>query len=273
MFTAYSNSKTMRSTILSVALVLLLNCTSILAQETYQFQNRWKPNEYIHVEQPKPTAGTIAAGWLSAQWVMVPVTGTGYYQIRNVWRNQYLHIQNGMLDCGDIQPGWWSAQWALEPVAGTTHVRIRNRWKPDVAVHNQSGVLEAGPIDLGWWSAQWAMININGQQPMAAPVVAERNGGNPSAFTPEHNGKIIQVIVRYTDQISMSDPAVGARIYFFPQEVITDTEGISFDPKNPPIGGQVFTIVEITPDIKFDRPMPMMRNRYNESFQFVAEIF
>lgn len=258
---------------LPFVVLLMLTCVPAMAQETYQFQNRWKSTEFIHVEQPQPASGTIAPGWLSAQWIVEPVAETGYYQIRNKWRNQYLHIQNGTLDCGDIQPGWWSAQWALEPVAGTTHVRIRNRWKPEVAIHNQSGLLEAGPIDLGWWSAQWAMININGSQPIAAPVVAARNGGNPSAFTPEHNGTITQVIVRYTDQISMSDPAIGARVYFFPQEVITDTEGISFDPKNPPICGQVFKIVETSPEIKFDRPMPMMRNRYNESFQFVVEIF
>jgi hypothetical protein len=262
----------MRTLKLPFVVLLMLICVAAMAQETYQFQNRWKSTEFIHVEQPQPASGTIAPGWLSAQWIVEPVAETGYYQIRNVWRNQYLHIQNGTLECGDIQPGWWSAQWALEPVAGTTHVRIRNRWKPEVAIHNQSGLLEAGPIDLGWWSAQWAMININGSQP-AAPIVAARNGGNPGAFTPEHNGTITQVIVRYTDQISMSDPAIGARVYFFPQEVITDTEGISFDPKNPPICGQVFKIVETSPEIKFDRPMPMMRNRYNESFQFVVEIF
>lgn len=34
----------------------------------YRIKNRWKPTEYIHVEQPVPTSGTIIPGWWSAQW-------------------------------------------------------------------------------------------------------------------------------------------------------------------------------------------------------------
>lgn len=265
----------MRIPFLSTIALLIVGITSLSAQDFYQFQNRWKSNEFIHVQEPNPSAGAIQPGWWSAQWILEPVDG--YYQIKNRWRNEFLHIQNGPVECSPIQPGWWSAQWALEPVAGTSFYRIRNRWKPEIALNNQQGYLEAGPIELGWWSAQWATLKIgvdNLVAPQAAVTISNRNGDNPSAFTPEHNGRIEQVSVRYTDQLSISGQVfVGSRIYFFPQEVIADTEGISFDPKNPPIGGQTFTVVETTPELKLDRPMPMMRNRVNDSFGLVVEVF
>ena len=272
----------MRIKFLSTIVILFIGIISSPAQDFFQLQNRWKAGEFIHVQQPNPAASAIQPEWWSAQWIFEPVDG--YYQIKNRWRNEFLHIQNGPIECGGIQPGWWSAQWALEPVAGTSFYRIRNRWKPEIALNNQQGYLEAGPIDLGWWSAQWATIKVGDEVPVATPSMAvtttaassisNRNGDNPRAFAPEHNGRIEQVSVRYTDQISISgNVSVGTRIYFFPQEVIANTEGISFDPKNPPIGGQTFTVVETTPNVKLDRPMPMMRNRGNDSFGLVVEVY
>jgi hypothetical protein len=277
----------MRIKTATLTATLMACIVSLSAQDFYQIQNRWKSNEFIHVEQPKPATSAIQPGWLSAQWILEPVSGTGYYQIKNRWRNEFLHIQNNQLECGAIQPGWWSAQWAIEPVEGTSSVRIRNHWKPEVALHNQQGYLEAGPIDLGWWSAQWQTIKVGGgetapaQQSIAVPAAAvttisARNGENPGAFSPEHNGTIEQASVRYTDQISFSSRkpiSIGTRIYFFPQEVIANTEGLSFDPKNPPICGQEYSVIQVNPQLKLDRPMPMMRNRNNDSFGFVIEVY
>ncbi|NOS90777.1 MAG: RICIN domain-containing protein [Cyclobacteriaceae bacterium] len=275
----------MRQLILFAVLLFSVGISSH-AQDFYQIQNRWKSNEFIHAEQPQPAVGSIQPGWWSAQWIIVDVDGSGYYQIKNRWKNEFLHIQNGALECSSIQPGWWSAQWALEPVEGSSFVRLRNRWKQETAIHNQNGRLEAGSIDLGWWSAQWQLIKVGEPQPVAVeqPVamptvvhqeVSPRNNLNPSAFVPEHGGVVTQISVRYTDQLSLPDNIqVGNQIYFFPQEVIiSNTAGLSFDPKNLPIGGQTFTVTEINPKVKLDRPMPMMRNRDNESFSLVVEIF
>jgi len=122
------------------------------------------------------------------------------------------------------------------------------------------------------------LIKVNGDGSVVAPSAAagstsNRRGDNPSAFTPEHNGRIDQASVRYTDQISIpGQVSVGSRIYFFPQEVVAYTESISFDPKNPSICGQTFTIIETTPFLKLDRPMPMMYNAVNDYFGFVIEV-
>ena len=265
------------------AILLSVIVNSLQAQNFVQIQNRWKPTEHIHAERENPEAGAIQPGWLSAQWVVEGVAESGYVLVKNRWKNTYLHIQDGPLVCGAIQPGWWSAQWSLEPVAGTNHVRIRNRWKPETALHNQAGSLQAGNIDLGWWSAQWLLVSlaadgsiVSNNTTSAGPTLSPRNGDNPSAFTPEHNGKIGQAAVRYTDQITVSSQetlTVGSKIYFFPQEVNANTDGLNFDPKNPPIGGQTFTVLEVTPHLKLDRPMPMMRNRNNDSFSLVIEVF
>ncbi len=275
----------MRQLILFAVLLFSVGINS-QAQDFYQIQNRWKSNEFIHAEQPQPMVGAIQLGWWSAQWIIIDVDGSGYYQIKNRWKNEFLHIQNGAIECSSIQPGWWSAQWALEPVEGSSFVRLRNRWKLEAAIHNQNGRLEAGSIDLGWWSAQWMLMKVGEPQsaavaqPVATPTVVQqevspRNNLNPSAFAPEHGGVVTQISVRYTDQLSLPDNIqVGNQIYFFPQEVIgSNTAGLSFDPKNLPIGGQTFTVTEINPKVKLDRPMPMMRNRDNDYFSLVVEIF
>jgi Ricin-type beta-trefoil lectin domain-like len=279
----------MKMSLLLVAVLLVGTC-NLQAQQIYQLKNRWKSGEYINVEQPTPSSGGIQPGWLSAQWTFEPVGSTGYYTIKNAWRNQYLNIETGPLTLGSIQPGWLSAHWSLEPVDGTSYYRIRNRWKPAVALHNQNGQLEAGPIDLGWWSAQWETVEVGGgstQSSQAQPPsssqgqpLAEnpRRSNNPGAFTPQHGGTIATAIVRYTDQISVSGgPTItkGSRIYFFQQEIVDfNPTGVSFDAKNPAIGGQEFTVIEpTTPSLKLDRPMPMMRNTENSYFSLVVEIY
>ena len=264
----------MRSTLPSTLALLIIGITSLNAQDLYQFQNRWKPNEYIIADRLKLSTSTIRPDWWSAQWLFESVEG--YYRINSRGGNHFVNIEYGPVECSSIEPGWWSAQWALEPLDGTSFYRIRNRWKPEIALHNERGYLEAGPVDLGWWSAQWMLIKVNGDGSVVAPAAgstSNRRGDNPSAFTPEHNGRIDQASVRYTDQISIpGQVSVGSRIYFFPQEVVAYTESISFDPKNPSICGQTFTIIETTPFLKLDRPMPMMYNAVNDYFGFVIEV-
>lgn len=276
----------MKASWLSFIAVLILGVSSLQAQELYQLKNRWKTNEFINVEQLTPASTAIKPEWWSAQWIFEPVEGTSYYKIKSRWKNQYLHIERGPIELGDIQTGWWSAQWSLEPVAGTSFYRIRNRWKSDVALHNQNGSLEAGKIELGWWSAQWERVKVGSEAVAAAPpqqpaspatTVSDRNNNNPSAFRPEHNGRIETASVRYTDQIYImgnSKIQNGDKIYFFPQEMVNiNKDGLSFDAKNPPIGGQVFTVKEAEPRLVLDKPMPMMRNRVNDNFSLVVEIY
>ena len=281
-------------------MILLLLCGyafTAASQDFIRLKNRWKPNEYIHVEQPIPASGGIQQGWHSAQWVLEPVAGTSFYKIKNRWKNTYLHVEQGPLAIGDIQPGWWSAQWQLEGVPGTSFYRIRNRWKPNVALHNQNSRLEAGDVEPGWWSAQWELEQLNTTATPAArspqpntPKVSTPQAGNPpaapqktalpsnrdaNAFTPQHGGKISVMFIRYTRVNMMANTQLkpGDRIYFFPQSIECNRDGASFNPDNPALGGQTFTVKEVTPQLVLDRDIPMMRNRTNDSFSMVVEVF
>ncbi|MEQ8364975.1 MAG: hypothetical protein RH948_19030 [Cyclobacteriaceae bacterium] len=277
-------------------IMMLLLCgyaLSATSQNFVKLKNRWKPTEYIHVEQPTPASGGIQPGWHSAQWLLEPVAGTAFYKIKNRWKNTYLHIEQGPLAIGDIQSGWWSAQWQIEAIPGTSFYRLRNRWKPTVAIHNQNGRLEAGAIQDGWWSAQWELESpsnaappVSSQpqsrpqsQPAAQPAVAQKpslpSNRDASAFSPQHGGKVTVMFMRYTRVNVMANTTVkpGDRIYFFPQSIECNRDGASFNPDNPALGGQTFTVKEVTPQLVLDRDIPMMRNRNNDSFSMVIEVY
>ncbi|QHI36879.1 hypothetical protein IMCC3317_22490 [Kordia antarctica] len=99
---------------------------------------------------------------------------------------------------------------------------------------------------------------------------------NINAFKPTKGGRIARVVVRYSDQISVigERPRNGQRIYFFPQQLAkANTDGISFDAQKPSICGQTFLIRKVLPKIILDKPMPNMRNRVNDNFMFVVEIY
>jgi hypothetical protein len=97
------------------------------------------------------------------------------------------------------------------------------------------------------------------------------------AFKPTmKNGRIARVVVRYTNQISFigEKPKVGQRVFFFPQQLArANPKGISFDPKRPSVCRQTFIVTQVSPKIKFNKPMPNLRNYNNDTFMFVVEIF
>ncbi len=80
----------------------------------YRIRNRWKPEQFLHIEHGRLASGPIESGWHSAMWTIEP-GDEGARRIRNRWKNQqYIHIERGRVEAGPIQPGWWSAQWYLK---------------------------------------------------------------------------------------------------------------------------------------------------------------
>lgn len=99
---------------------------------------------------------------------------------------------------------------------------------------------------------------------------------NTAAFKARRGGTIAKAIVRYGDQIQIvgEKPRVGQRIYFFPQRLNPrNTEGLSFDPQKPSICKQTFVVQKVLPRIVLNKPMPNMRNRVNDTFMFIVEIY
>ncbi len=126
-------------------------------QQFFQLKNRWKSNQFIHIERGTPQASSIQSAWHSAQWTFEHVQG-GFVRIKNRWKGTYLHNQNGRLEAGNIQKGWWSAQWKFERVGN--FFRIKNRWK-NTYLHIERGSLQLSSIDMGWHSAQWSTPSVS----------------------------------------------------------------------------------------------------------------
>ena len=125
----------------------------------------------------------------------------------------------------------------------------------------------------------WLPIEVkagNGNTPNVATNNGLPKNTNVNAFKPRRGGRIARVVVRYSDQISVIGGKIraGERIYFFPQQLAkANSDGISFNPKKPSICGQTFTVRDASPRVVLNKPMPNMRNRVNDNFMFVVEIY
>jgi hypothetical protein len=122
-----------------------------------RFKNRYRADQYINVEKEPVQATTVGIAFLSAQWELIPIAGTNFYQIKSVWRpDQSLNIEKGSLESSAVSVAFWSGHWELETVVGAeTFVRLKNRWKPDVYIHVENGKLEASAVSLSFQSANW----------------------------------------------------------------------------------------------------------------------
>lgn len=41
--------------------------------QVFRIQNRWKPDQYLHVENGVIQSGTILAGWHSSLWILTNI--------------------------------------------------------------------------------------------------------------------------------------------------------------------------------------------------------
>jgi hypothetical protein len=72
--------------------------------DNYRIRNRWKKNEFLHIQDGPLVAGSILPGWLSAQWTLrgAPKRGSNVYSFQSTWK-PWLYIS---LDAsGNIQIG------------------------------------------------------------------------------------------------------------------------------------------------------------------------
>ena len=130
-----------------------------LPNEDYvRVRNRWKSDQYLHIEHGALQSSAAQSYWYSAQWLQEPILGTDYVRIANRWKpDQYLHIEQGSIESSTIELGWHSAQWKKIPIPGTNYVKLQNRWKPDQHLHIERGSIESSSIASGWHSAQWVL--------------------------------------------------------------------------------------------------------------------
>jgi WD40 repeat protein len=97
-------------------------------------------------------------------------------------------------------------------------------------------------------------------------------------FSAQRGGTVEYLSVRYDNQLQFLGNLTlwpGAKIYVYPQHVAdADVNGISFDPKNPAIGGKTFIVRAMNGrNLEFTENIPMMRNTNNDYFRLVIEVF
>lgn len=151
------------------AVLLCLATATASAQDYIRLQNRWKPQQYIHLQNSVTELSPIDMGWLSAHWQLHPFEedGATYYHIQNRKEpGRYLLCLDGELRSKPAQATAPHAHWELTPVPGTNNLywRLRNRQQPELFVHCEYGKVQLGAIDMDWWSAQWIIQVVTDEE-------------------------------------------------------------------------------------------------------------
>ncbi len=80
-------------------------------------------NTYLHDQNGPATCGAIDLEWWSAQWEIIPVTGSNYFNIRNRWKNNYLSSDNNSMMTDNNQSQ--AAMWSVDETSANTYT-IKN---------------------------------------------------------------------------------------------------------------------------------------------------
>jgi hypothetical protein len=109
-------------------------------------------NSYLNNQNGPLNCSAVDPNWWSAQWEMVPVSGTNYYQIRNRWKNSFISTENSAL-LSDNGQGI-NAMWFLEEIGSTHTYSIKNAAN-NASLVFQNGVLRTTTVFGTQSYAQW----------------------------------------------------------------------------------------------------------------------
>jgi len=204
-------------------------------------------------------------------WKFIPQQN-GLYKIQNRDSNMFL-ATFGMRERGskirqtDVTGD--GALWRVIQLQGG-RILIQNNasllFLGTISDENKADLVQMGTLGV---RITWSINEVNTENKFPINI-------NGNAFKPRRGGRVVKAFVSHTNQITVEGlrPRNGERIYFFPQRLAqADPEGLSFDPDNPPICGEVFLIRRVLPNITLNKPMPNMRNKKNQKFMFMVEIF
>ncbi len=127
------------------------------AQSFSKIKNFWK-NTYLNIQNGPAVCSEIDNEWWSAQWQLVPVSGTSFYNIKNKWKNNFISLDpSGAV----VLTGFASntSMWQLEQVANSNAVRLKNNANGSY-LNIESGALQSTKIWNDAWSAQWIIEQV-----------------------------------------------------------------------------------------------------------------
>jgi hypothetical protein len=204
-------------------------------------------------------------------WRFIPHNNSGLYKIQN--RNSKMYLANfgakrrgtKIKQTNTLGSG---ALWRLIKLNGGGMLIQNNNTSLFLGIIGDKAntdLVQAGALSSRIvWKAELVKATTNTSNTTNA---GPPKNTNIKAFRPKKGGRLAKAIVRYTDQINIvgPKPRVGQRVYFFHQQLPNANKDR--------ICGKTFVITQVSPKIKFDKPMPEMRNKNNDNFLFIVEIF
>jgi hypothetical protein len=131
------------------------NNNSVNAQTVSQGFVRIKnfaSNNYLHNQNGPVACTAIDHEWGSAQWEMLPVNGTSYYQIRNRWKNNFISTENNSLLSDNGKSS--NAMWLIEETSTSNIYTIKNA-ATNAKLSFQDGALKTSSSFGNQPSMQW----------------------------------------------------------------------------------------------------------------------
>lgn len=81
-------------------------------------------NTYLHTQSGPLSCSAIDYNWWSAQWEIIPVGNSNYYNIRNRWKGAFLSTDNTAMLSDNAQSQ--GSMWYVEEVPGGNTYTIKN---------------------------------------------------------------------------------------------------------------------------------------------------
>jgi len=109
-------------------------------------------NNYLNNQNGPIACSAIDFSWWSAQWELLPVSGSDYFHIRSRWKNNFLSTENADMISDNGQSA--NAMWLIEEI-GSTHTYTIKNAANSLSLVFQNGVLrtvsQQGISSYGQW--------------------------------------------------------------------------------------------------------------------------
>ena len=127
------------------------------AQAFSKIKNLWK-NTYLNNQTGAAVCSEIDKDWWSAQWQLVPVSGTNFFNIKNKWKNNFISLDpSGVVTLTGFASN--TSAWQIEQVTNSNAVRLKNVAN-NTYLNIESGSLQSTKIWNDATSAQWLFEQV-----------------------------------------------------------------------------------------------------------------
>jgi hypothetical protein len=117
----------------------LMNQTSLQQEQSFVRLKNFSGNTYLHTETGSASSSTIDNNWWSAQWEILPVSGTENFQIKNRAKNSYICSGSNTLLCDDAQNQ--KTLWMIQETNTPNTFYIKNA-SDNARLYVENGILK-----------------------------------------------------------------------------------------------------------------------------------